>query len=108
MGLSIWKMVRNPPAVQETQVRSLGREEPPEEQMAAHASILAWRTPGIPGGAWQPAVMGSQRVMHNRSKLAAYRKYVHFREVLWKFDCPCLVEVKDGLFYRLRENARKR
>ena len=51
-------MVRNPPAVQETQVRSLGREEPPEEQMAAHASILAWRTPGIPGGAWQPAVHG--------------------------------------------------
>ena len=41
MGLSIWKMVRNPPAVQETRVRSLSREEPLEEQMAAHASILA-------------------------------------------------------------------
>ena len=31
--------------MQETQVRSLGREDPPEEGMATHSSILAWRIP---------------------------------------------------------------
>ena len=38
-------MVKNPPAVQEmmgTHVRSLGQEDPLEEEMAAHSSILAW------------------------------------------------------------------
>ena len=45
-------MVKNLPAVQETQVRSLGREDPLEKEMATHASILAWRIPWTeePGG----------------------------------------------------------
>ena len=41
-------VVKNPPAMQETQemwVRSLGQEEPLEEGMATHSSILAWRIP---------------------------------------------------------------
>ena len=40
------------PAKQETQVRSLGREDPLEEEMATHSSILAWRIPWAeePGG----------------------------------------------------------
>ena len=37
--------VKNPPAMQETQVRSLGREDPLEKGMATHSSILAWRIP---------------------------------------------------------------
>ena len=37
--------VKNPPAMQETQVQSLGREDPLEEEMAAHSNILAWRIP---------------------------------------------------------------
>ena len=37
-------MVKNPPAMQETQVQSLGQEDPLEEEMATHSSILAWRT----------------------------------------------------------------
>ena len=36
-------MVKNLPSLQETQVRSLGREDPPEKGMATHPSILAWR-----------------------------------------------------------------
>ena len=36
-------MVKNLPAMQETWVRSLGREDPLEEGMATHSSILAWR-----------------------------------------------------------------
>ena len=35
--------VKNLPAMQETQVRSLGQEDPLEKGMATHASILAWR-----------------------------------------------------------------
>ena len=38
-------MVKNLPAMWETQVQSLGQEEPLEEGMAAHSSILAWRIP---------------------------------------------------------------
>ena len=37
--------VKNVPAMQETQVRSLGWEDPLEEEMATHSSILAWRIP---------------------------------------------------------------
>ena len=36
------QMVKNLPALQETQVRSIGREDPLEKEMAAHFSILAW------------------------------------------------------------------
>ena len=38
-------MVKNPPAMQETQVQPLGREDPLEEEIAAHTSILAWEIP---------------------------------------------------------------
>ena len=38
-------MVQNLPVMQETQVRSLGWEDPPEKGMATHSSILAWRIP---------------------------------------------------------------
>ena len=47
-------MVKNPPAMQETQethIRSLGQEDPLEEEMATHSSILAWRISWTePGG----------------------------------------------------------
>ena len=59
-------VVKNLPAVQETWVRSLGREDPLEEEMTTHSSILAWRIPWTeePGGLQS---MGSQRVGHDRS-----------------------------------------
>ena len=37
--------VKNLPAVQETEVRSLGGKDPLEKEMATHANILAWRVP---------------------------------------------------------------
>ena len=45
-------MVKNPPALWETWVRSLGWEDPLEETMATHSSILVWRIPWTeePGG----------------------------------------------------------
>ena len=38
-------VVKSPPAVRGTQVRSLGREDPLGEEMATHSSILAWEIP---------------------------------------------------------------
>ena len=47
-------LVKNQPAMRETWVRSLGWEDPPEEAMATHSSVLAWRVPGTGelGGLW--------------------------------------------------------
>jgi len=57
-------MVKNLPAMQEAQVRSLGQEDPLEKGMATHSSILAWRTPWTeePGGLQS---LGLQRVGHD-------------------------------------------
>ena len=41
------QLVKNPPAVWETWVRSLGWEDPLEKGKATHSNILAWRIPGL-------------------------------------------------------------
>ena len=58
------QLVKNPPAMQETWVWSLGWEDPLEKGMATHSSILAWRIPWTeePGGLQS---MGFQRVRHD-------------------------------------------
>ena len=58
------KLIKNLPAMQETQVQSLGHEDPLEKGMVTHSSILAWRIPGTeePG---RLQSMGSQRVRHD-------------------------------------------
>ena len=57
-------MVKNLPAVQETQVRTLGQEDPLEREMATHSSILAWKIPWTEeSGRLQS--MGSQRLLHD-------------------------------------------
>ena len=56
--------VKNLPAVLETRVQSLGWEDPLEEGMATHSSILAWRIP-VDRGAWQAIVHGVARVRLN-------------------------------------------
>ena len=57
-------MIKNLPAMQETQVRSLGREDPLEKELATQVSILAWKIlwteePGELQSMW------SQRVRHD-------------------------------------------
>ena len=54
--------VKNPPAMQETWVRSLGWKDPLEEGMTTHSSILAWRIPWTeePGGTAVHGVEKSQ------------------------------------------------
>ena len=57
-------MVKNLPAMQKTQVRFLGQEDPLEKGMAIHSSILAWRSPWTeePG---ELQSMGSHRAGHD-------------------------------------------
>ena len=69
-------VVKNPPAKQKICIRSLGRKDPLEKEMAAHSSILAWRIP------WTEELdrlqlMVSQRVGHDWSNLAHTHKYQH-------------------------------
>ena len=56
--------VKNLPAMWESRVQSLGWEDPLENEMATHSSILAWRIPWTeePGGLQS---MGSKRVGHD-------------------------------------------
>ena len=67
-------MVKNLPAMQETQVPSLGQEDPLEQEMATHSSILAWEISRTeePGGL---QFMGSQRVGHN-----SVTEHIHTQE----------------------------
>ena len=51
------QVVKNPPAMQETMVQFMGREDPLEQGMATHSSILAWRIP-MDRGAWWATVHG--------------------------------------------------
>ena len=64
---SMVQWVKNPPAMQETQetwVQSLGREDPLEEGMMTHSSILAWRMPRTEEPDRLQSIM-LQRIIHN-------------------------------------------
>ena len=85
------------PAMRETWVRSLGWEDPLEKEMATHSSVLAWRIPGTgePGGL--PS-MGSHRVGHNWSDLAAaafYCKHIQFILSLMGFPLNKIEQIAD-------------
>ena len=56
MASLVAQTVKNLPTMQETWVQSLGGEDPLEEEMAVHSSILAWRIPWTeePGGLYSP------------------------------------------------------
>ena len=58
------QMVKSTPVIQETQVQSLGLEEPLEKRMAPHFSVLTWRIPWTeePGGLQS---MGSHGIRHS-------------------------------------------
>ena len=61
MASLVAQTVKRLPTLRETQVRSLGQEDPLENEMASHSNILAWKIPGTedPG---RLQSMGSQRV----------------------------------------------
>ena len=81
MGLPRWRSCKEPTCqcrgTQETQVRSLGQEDPLEEGMATHFHTVAWRIPwaeepgsyGLQPSLWLQAI-GLQRIRHDWSSLA--------------------------------------
>ena len=64
MGFLVTQMIKNLPAMWETQVLSLGQDDPLEKGLATHSSILAWRIPWTEE-AGRLQAMGSQRVRHD-------------------------------------------
>ena len=99
-------MVKNQPAMQEfqeTQVRSLGGEDPLEKGMATHSSILDWRIPWteVPGGLYS---MGSQKswtwlsantFLHLRLRMIFFKNHLQrsFRKALTEFICSVPVSL---------------
>ena len=77
------QMVKNPPAIWETWVRSLGWEDPLEEGMATHSSILSWRVP-MDRGAWQATVHGVRK-RHDLRGLTLMHTYIHTHIYIHKY-----------------------
>ena len=73
-------MVKNTAAMQETQVQSLGQEDPLEKGMATHSSILAWRIPWTeePG---ELQSIGSQRFGHSLENNTVF-KYALLKSII--------------------------
>ena len=75
------------PPMQETQVRSLGQEDPLEKEMATHSSILAWRIPWTEElGRLQST--GSQRVGHDWSDFTSLLRHLRGLTLHWKLKWP--------------------
>ena len=64
LGFPGGSAVKNPPAMEETQVQSQGQEDPLEKETATHFSILAWEIPWTEEADGLQS-MGSQRVRYN-------------------------------------------
>ena len=88
-------MVKNPPAMQETWVQSLGWEDPPQNGMVTHSSIFAWRIP-MDRGAWRATVCGVAKSWTGLSEQAQHmhlykhhlkNKYCSVALVVWEIIC---------------------
>ena len=90
--------VKSLPAMQETWIRSLGREDPLEKEMATNSSILAWRI-SMDRGAWWVTVHRSQRVGHdwgatthsprrNSHKIFSYMRPNPLNRMQWGVKLP--------------------
>ena len=96
MASLVAHLVKNPPAMQETQVLSLDQEDPLEKEIATCCSILAWRIPWTeePGGLQS---IGSHRVRHNWSDFTCtytyscyWRVWDYLRCSTWVTSLPSL------------------
>ena len=92
--------MKNPPAMQETRVWSLGKEDPLEKGMATHSSILAWRIPWTEGPG-RPQSVGSQRVGHDCatntnkewSKSEREKQISYINAYMWNLEKPHSVQL---------------
>ena len=85
-------MVKNLPAMQETRLRFLGREDPLEEETATHPSILAWRIPWTeepgahsPWGHWDCSPTNAHRLLPGVAATAT------LQQASWLRVCVCVL-----------------
>ena len=92
------QLVKNSAAMQETQVKSLGEEEPLEKEMSSHSSIFAWtiRRTKEHGGLQS---MGMQRVGHD---LASKHTNLMIDHILFKILCTNLLDKCIILFLKMK------
>ena len=69
-------MVKNLPTMQETWVQSLGQEDPLEDGMATHSSILAWKNP-MDRGAWWAMIHGVAKSWPQLKRLSTHEHIVN-------------------------------
>ena len=107
------QQVKNPPAMQETQVQSMSWEDPLEKGMATHSSILTWRIPWTeaPGGLQS---MGSHRVGHDQSNWAHHTEIIRFmkkkiRTMQWASTMALTVwyQCNSKQFLKMKQEIRK-
>ena len=84
------QLVKNPPAMWETWVQSLGWEDPLEKRKATHSSNLVWRTP------WTVSSMGLQRVEHD---WVTYTFTFFFKRLWSKFIVGTTTYPKHGFMF---------
>ena len=92
LDFPVAQVIKNPPAIQETSVQSLGWEVPLEKGVAIHSSILAWRIPWTekPGGL--PS-MGSQSRTWLRTSLVV--QWVRIHLPTWQGSGTCVTQLLD-------------
>ena len=105
------QMVKHLPMMRETRLRSLGREDPLEKEMATHSSTLAWKILWIeePGGL---QTLGLQRVGHNWASLLHWPTTIDSHYILLRWEIPAQFSSVQSLsrvqlFVTLRTAARQ-
>ena len=90
------QLVKNPPAMQETWIQSLGWEDPLEKGKTTHSSILAWRSP------WTLWSMGSQSIGHDWTTFTS----LHFRAtvgIVWLWESKKHEEIPLSVWFSRQE-----
>ena len=82
-------MVKNLPVMRETWVRSLGWEDPLDEGMATHSSILVWRIP-MDKGAWQATVHGVTESDVTKHSTFSSSSLLEFRDSILFVSLACI------------------
>ena len=93
-------MVKNPLAMQETQLQFLGWEDPLEKGLAIHSSILAWRTPWTE----EPGVEKSQTRLSNRQFFTIFQINYYMANVTHSAD----ITVIRGLLHLLGQEVMEK
>ena len=83
-------VVKNPPAMEETWVQSLGQEDPLEEDMATHSSILAWRIPWTEESSRLQS-LHSQSGRQLSDRICMHKVYVTEAMSIASPDFPCKI-----------------